>query len=306
MTQDLEKQIGQVMNGYPSLASFVAYDQSQHSTSIFRRFDNLSARNLLHLQSQVAELEARQRCLDEEDFAADDDLTIARCRDWGQLMSASTMEPETGANRAQKDEDNRQRHAAQVRIELAKDIQAKLAEYQQALINQATLLAMRPPTKHDYSVFRQYFDHSLLPNNTRVYKMLQGNSGALYDDLGDLDDRILRFLREWLPWIFNSKKVAGTTLGYASDEWMRRTAAVVSILTAAGLLYGAILHFYYVRQPHIILGMIAGYTTAFAVAVGLLTNAKRSEVFAACAAYAAVIVVFISNPLDRTNTVDGG
>ena len=39
---------------------------------------------------------------------------------------------------------------------------------------------------------------------------------------------------------------------------------------------------------------IAGYTTLFATCVGLLTNARRSEVFAACAAYAAVLIVFVS------------
>ena len=45
------------------------------------------------------------------------------------------------------------------------------------------------------------------------------------------------------------------------------------------------------------LGIIAGYTTMFATCVGLLTNARRSEVFAACAAYAAVLVVFVSGNL---------
>lgn len=45
------------------------------------------------------------------------------------------------------------------------------------------------------------------------------------------------------------------------------------------------------------LGLIAGYTTAFAICVGLVTKARRSVVFAACAAYAAVLVVFVSGNL---------
>lgn len=43
--------------------------------------------------------------------------------------------------------------------------------------------------------------------------------------------------------------------------------------------------------------MIAAFTVLFAVSVGLLTNAKRVEIFAATAAYAAVLVVFVSGDL---------
>ena len=43
--------------------------------------------------------------------------------------------------------------------------------------------------------------------------------------------------------------------------------------------------------------MIAGYTIAFASYVGFATNEKRSEVFAGCAEYAVVLVVFVSDNL---------
>ena len=45
------------------------------------------------------------------------------------------------------------------------------------------------------------------------------------------------------------------------------------------------------------LGLIAMFMVLFAASVAVLTNAKRSEVFAATAAYAAVLVVFASSPL---------
>lgn len=53
------------VQGYPSLAAFIASDKGK-STAIFRGFDRLAARNLLHLQSQLASLEAWQDRLDEE------------------------------------------------------------------------------------------------------------------------------------------------------------------------------------------------------------------------------------------------
>lgn len=80
------------------------------------------------------------------------------------------------------------------------------------------------------------------------------------------------------------------------------TVAVISTIVAAILLIGAIISLYWVTKPGARLGMISGFTILFALSVILLTNAKRSEVFAASAAYAAVLVVFVSGELGKTNT----
>jgi hypothetical protein len=45
------------------------------------------------------------------------------------------------------------------------------------------------------------------------------------------------------------------------------------------------------------LGMVALFTAFFAGVVGLLTNARRAETFASSAAYAAVLVVYVSGSL---------
>ena len=62
------------------------------------------------------------------------------------------------------------------------------------------------------------------------------------------------------------------------------------MLLAAILLIGAIVNLYYVSSPKAKLGLVAMYTALFALSVALLTTAKRAEVFAAAAAYAAVLV----------------
>jgi hypothetical protein len=46
------------LNGFPSLSEFIASDHDRTSL-VFRRFDRLAARNLLYLQSELAELEAK-------------------------------------------------------------------------------------------------------------------------------------------------------------------------------------------------------------------------------------------------------
>jgi hypothetical protein len=49
------------LDGYPSLAEDIASDPDR-TTLVFRRFDKLAVRNLLYLQSELVELEARQVC----------------------------------------------------------------------------------------------------------------------------------------------------------------------------------------------------------------------------------------------------
>jgi hypothetical protein len=60
--------------------------------------------------------------------------------------------------------------------------------------------------------------------------------------------------------------------------------ALVNILLAMVLLVGSISSLYYVKSAPAILGTICGFTTLFALSVGLITNAKRAEIFAGSAA----------------------
>lgn len=95
----------------------------------------------------------------------------------------------------------------------------------------------------------------------------------------------------------NQTQKTDSPLTYFSEPRLRVAVAIINMIIAAALLFGAILNLYWVTSNDKRLGLIAGYTVAFAACVGLVTNAKRSEVFASCAAYAAVLVVFVSGNL---------
>jgi hypothetical protein len=69
------------------------------------------------------------------------------------------------------------------------------------------------------------------------------------------------------------------------------------MVLAAVLLIGAIVNLYLVSKPKAKLGLVAMYTILFASSVALCTNARRAELFASTAAYAAVLVVFVSGDL---------
>jgi hypothetical protein len=68
------------------------------------------------------------------------------------------------------------------------------------------------------------------------------------------------------------------------EKHVERLVAIVSIAMAAALLVGSIVVLYLVKGDGIRLGLIGVFTFLFAASVGLLTNAKRSELFAATAA----------------------
>lgn len=69
----------------------------------------------------------------------------------------------------------------------------------------------------------------------------------------------------------------------------------ISTIAVAALLIGSIAVLSVVSNQDQQPGWIAGFTVLFALSLVLLSNAKRVEVFAATAAYVAVLVVFMSN-----------
>jgi len=87
---------------------------------------------------------------------------------------------------------------------------------------------------------------------------------------------------------------------YISERSIAKFVAILSSILSAVLLFGSITSLYFVHNHYALLGMLGGWTVLFATCVGWLTNAKRDQIFAATAAYAAVLVVFVSGTLGGT------
>jgi len=75
-----------VVKGYPSFSNFIVSDRS---LAVYHRFDRLSARNLLFLQSQLASLQARQDQFDREDCAAERNEQECR-KNWDLFQQRAT------------------------------------------------------------------------------------------------------------------------------------------------------------------------------------------------------------------------
>ncbi|KAL9111146.1 MAG: hypothetical protein Q9227_004409 [Pyrenula ochraceoflavens] len=299
---DEEKQANQPnFIGYANVAAFATSDK-EHSATLFRRFESLSARNLLYLQSELRELEAQQSEIDRVDAAnADDpradpeDTDVAT--DWQFLRKKAEISKEP---------------KAMERLQLAKNIRAKLEEYESALLRNAALNKLDRPTQQVFRAFRTHFHNQHLENPQYHYPRLTGFGADLYDkeyyndivSLGnrsEQEDRLTTFLRHRHPKRFMRKtedEVLGSPSVRSMSEYRLQVfVGALNILLAASFLFGSIFNLYYVKSPQKRLGLISGYTIAFAVCVSLTTNARKAEVFGSCAAYAAVLVVFVSGNL---------
>ena len=90
-------------------------------------------------------------------------------------------------------------------------------------------------------------------------------------------------------------------LTYYSEGAVQKFVTVLSIIGATILLEVAIVVLYLVKSDHTRFGLVAVFVSLFAAAVSFLSNASRAEMFAATAAYAAVLVVFLSGNLNGSN-----
>lgn len=81
----------QPCKGFIAVTSKIASDADK-STTIYRRFDKLSIRNLLFYQAELAELEDLQGRYDEEDEKANDESSRECQRDWETFVHCARDE----------------------------------------------------------------------------------------------------------------------------------------------------------------------------------------------------------------------
>ncbi|KAI6813354.1 hypothetical protein KC340_g16562 [Hortaea werneckii] len=113
-------------------------------------------------------------------------------------------------------------------------------------------------------------------------------------------DRLTRLIEQsivksQIKWFREKRNVRHSWQGvyYIPDHMIEVFVSIFAVTTAASLLIGGIAALDSAQARNVRLGILAPFIVAFAAFVGLLTTAKRSELFAATAAYAAVLVVYV-------------
>ncbi|KAG4423539.1 hypothetical protein IFR04_003362 [Cadophora malorum] len=117
-------------------------------------------------------------------------------------------------------------------------------------------------------------------------------------------DRLTRLFEGRLSYFFRARTADGLS-DFVSHSEVALAVTILSGLMATVFLIGAMVGLYWVESPRTKLGLLSGLTVAFAGTLALFTNARRQDVFAATAAYAAVLVVFISGNLTSERSETG-
>ncbi|KAH8724360.1 hypothetical protein GQ44DRAFT_655147 [Phaeosphaeriaceae sp. PMI808] len=268
--------------GYASFAEFVASDPE---LAIYRRFQHLSARNILYLQSELVEAENQLAEFDKEDREQNsvnfDAILGTRC--WISLQSEATR-----SDRAEK------------RRNLIQKIRPLMKEYYDTLLLQSQIMKLENPSSRVWEVFRKWYSKSrpLIEDENGMKAMMLVDFVALRPTLER--DRLSQFLHRYGGYASFFWKASGSrasSVHYFPEQRISQIVTIIGVLTSTILLIGAIVSLYVVGRPSARLGMIAGFTVLFALSVALFTNARRAEIFTATAAYAAVLVVFVSGNL---------
>jgi uncharacterized protein DUF6594 len=97
-------EIGHVRDGYPALAAWIARDPDNEAF-VFRKFNRLGARNLLHKQSQLIALEHEIDKLDDEARRQTDFEARQSSRRWETLVQRAKDGMELEGRRLEKAEE---------------------------------------------------------------------------------------------------------------------------------------------------------------------------------------------------------
>lgn len=168
------------------------------------------------------------------------------------------------------------------------------------LLLQSQISELEGPSSRVLSTFRHYLEGRAL---TIPLPLIGGRAQRFLDEEKDLvalrkptdEDALSKFLLNHWPGAFQKRKSSDPldrTTTYKTHH-VTKTVAAMSMTVAYVLLVSAIITLHVVTGSTKKLGFLAMYILLFASSIAFVTNAKRGEVFAATAAYAAVLVVFI-------------
>ncbi|RSM12599.1 hypothetical protein CEP52_002389 [Fusarium oligoseptatum] len=281
--------------GYPRLAKLMG---DSPETAIFRRFRQLNMLHLLRLQAELHSLEDELLEVIQEDQNSDDPDRKDYSRNFFLLKRCA----EQGRDFEQ--------------YELLQQIGEKLKEYNTALSAAGAVEGLAIPEKRPLEFLRLWLkgaaggEHFPLGTESTIWEL---ESRAEYASLFPTasNDRISSLVRGILldvyhffaeSWKKAKKKFVKTDpsstatephIREYNDEKLQAVSDGITAALASLLPTLMILVLYFVKRMLVRIGLVIVFTTTFSVTMSFYPGAKKGEVFAAVAAFAAVEVVFI-------------
>ncbi|OTA67176.1 hypothetical protein K449DRAFT_430367 [Hypoxylon sp. EC38] len=285
--------------GYPKLASFMAH----HNHVIVKQFRELAVRDLLYLQAELCDLQYDFNHQSIKDINSQDEKTQLYDREWYLLSHAGG-------------DSSRQ-------WQLALQIREKLREYYSAIQQYQSMEILPRPSDRRRGIISSY----------NISAALGGDCGFLGRDLSDVppypsifssrDSRDLLFLGDepgdedflarflvgpaltmfhycWRPLKRPVSDLESQTSGDQIALYQYSDAKIRIVVHTLGSILSTIVPIlsivilYFSESMPLRLSLVCIFSVIFSVAMSLITNARRVEIFAAAAAFASVQVVFIS------------
>ncbi|UPK95570.1 hypothetical protein LCI18_006505 [Fusarium solani-melongenae] len=282
-------------SGYPKLAKLMG---DSPETAIFRRFRQLNMLHLLRLQAELHSMEDELREVIQEDQQSDDVDRKDYSRNFFLLKDC-----------AEQEKDSEQ-------YGLLQQIGDKLSEYNTALSAARAVEGLATPEKRPLEFLCLWLkgagggEHFPLGTESTIW---ESESRAEYVRLAPMasNDRISSLVRGFLldayhfiaeSWKKVKRKFKKTDpslmttephIREYNDEKLQAVSDGITAALASLLPTLMILVLYFVKRMLVRIGLVIVFTTVFSVVMSFYPGAKKGEVFAAVAAFAAVEVVFI-------------
>ncbi|KAK5705532.1 hypothetical protein LTR97_002651 [Elasticomyces elasticus] len=311
-SDDSSSSVEETINGYPRLAAFQC---SEDNFGLYRAFDYLHSRTILDLQAELSCLEQELELLDGLDVHPDatpDNLEGSlRLKDRAHDIEAC-LKP----------------GSARTRVTVLKDIRDTLDEYDRLLVNARAVSSFQRPSNRVYRNVRKYMHNTkpLCDADMRSIRCKEDiitlRQGREYANFDGVVERALRCVDvHILQPIFKTKKpplevcpparflctpelhkkTTNKYIHYYSSSRINRVVGMIITVVIFILLIVPVITMYrltsFGNQATTLdaVGILIVFTMLFSAAMSLLTKASRHELFAASAAYCAILVVFISN-----------
>jgi hypothetical protein len=183
-TGDSESNVEVLREGFASVASWISRDPDNESF-VFRKFDNLAARNLLYLQCELIELERRLRVLDDE---------ARQSMDMELRQSARTWESFVANAKEREQEKSRMILVKEIRLKLEEyrkktleGLSQKLMNAENTLLRQAQIAQLDRPSYRVFRMFRNWLSGGLdAKTGKKMDPVLGGRAMDMLDERQDL------------------------------------------------------------------------------------------------------------------------
>ncbi|KAK6079539.1 hypothetical protein SCUP234_05708 [Seiridium cupressi] len=242
------------MEGYAKLALLMG---RHDEVAIFRRFQTLNMQNLLYMQAELAQLEDDLKKLAREDTDSPDRIYYAK--DWWSLSQSPEDKEKMQWNKCL-------------------DIRKKLKEYNDSLTQVAELSKAAVPKSHDLEFLRSWLVRPSMGNFP-----LLGLDSKSYEPEHMLD--LMTFNSRPSPDLFSHWFVDKVVPAWHKVLGRKiKLAAILGVATtvvASMLPMCSVVLLYIAQSDTLRLGLVIMASGIFALALALMTSARKVEVFAA-------------------------